>query len=114
MFTHRQATIAIFAGLTLSACASLDLPDVNFMENTQLNNEVTAIDPSFPGSDEVPDIPNDVRTAAQWDASAREMQALATEIDVPELDPALTTAEFDREFDAAQQAADAYKEDDPS
>lgn len=114
MFKQRHAAIALLAALSLSACASIDLPDVSFMEDSQFNKAATTIDPSFPGSDEVPDIPNDVRTAAQWDASAREMQALANEIDVPELDPALTAAEFNREFDEAQQAAEAYKEDDPS
>lgn len=114
MFNQRHAAIALLAALSLSACASIDLPDVSFMEDTQFSEAVTEIDPSFPGSDEVPDIPNDVRSAAQWDRSAREMQALANQIDVPELDPALTDAEFNREFDAAQQAANAYKEDDPS
>lgn len=114
MFMNRHAAIALLAALSLSACASLNLPDVNFMEDSQFNQAATTIDPSFPSSDEVPDIPDDVRTAAQWDASAREMQALANEVDVPELEPSLSSAEFDREFAAAQQAADAYKEDDPS
>jgi hypothetical protein len=113
MFIERH-TIALLAALSLSACASIDLPDVNFMEDSQFSAAVTEIDPSFPGSDEVPDIPNDVRTAAQWDESAREMQALSDELDAPELEPALSAAEFDREFDAAQKAAEAYKEDDPS
>jgi hypothetical protein len=42
------------------------------------------------------------------------MQALADEVDAPELEPALSAAEFDREFNTAQRAAEAYKEDDPS
>ena len=113
MFIKRH-TLALLAALSLSACASIDLPDVDFMKESQFSAAVPEIDPSFPGADEVPDIPNDVRTAAQWDESAREMQDLADEVDPPELEPALSASEFNREFDAAQQATEAYKEDEPS
>lgn len=113
MFT-RHTALAILAASVLSACASVDLPDVDFMGQSDFNDEISALEPDFPSPDETPDIPNDVRSAAEWDASAREMQALYGEVDVPELEPALTPEEFDREFETAQEAAEAYKKDDPS
>lgn len=113
MFT-RHTALAILAASLLSACASVDLPDIDFMGTSDFNEEISALNPDFAGPDEVPDLPNDVRSAAQWDESAREMQNLYDEVDVPELEPALSPEEFDRQFENAQEAAGAYKEDDPS
>lgn len=113
MFTRHTALVFLAASV-LSACVSVDLPDVDFMGQSDFNDEISALDPDFASMDEVPDIPDDVRSAAQWDESAREMQDLYDEVDVPDLEPALSQEEFDREFEAAQEAAEAYKKDDPS
>lgn len=110
----RYTALALLAASVLSACASVDLPDIDFMGQSDFNDDISALDTDFPSPDEAPDIPNDVRSAAEWDASAREMQALSDEIDVPVLEPALTAEEFDRQFETAQEAAAAYKKDDPS
>lgn len=113
MFT-RHTALAILAGSILSACASVDLPDVDFMGQSDFNDEISALNPDFAGVDEVPDIPDDVRSAAEWDESARQMQKLHGEFEVPEIEPAMTPEEFDRQFEAAQEAVEAYKKDDPS
>jgi len=110
----RHTVLALIAALALSACASVDLPSVEFMGDSEMNDTVSELKPSFPSPDEVPNMPEGVRSAAEWDNSAREMQSLYGEIDVPQLEPALTPEEFDRQFEAAQNSAEAYKDDDPS
>ncbi|GHA83852.1 hypothetical protein GCM10009069_03960 [Algimonas arctica] len=113
MFT-RHTALAILAASVLSACASVDLPDIDFMGKSDFNEEISALNPDYASPDEVPDIPNDVRSASEWDKSAREMQDLYGEFEVPDLEPALTPEEFDRQFEQAQDASGAYKQDDPS
>lgn len=110
----RHTTLAILAVSILSACASVDLPDIDFMGQSDFSDEISALNPDFASVDEVPDIPNDVRSAAEWDESARDMQTFRGEFEVPDLEPAMSPEEFDRQFKAAQEAAKAYKEDDPS
>lgn len=110
----RHTALAFIAASVLSACSTIAMPDVDFMGNSDFSEEVSALQPSFPSPDEAPDIPNDVRSAAEWDKSARDMQALQGTINAPDLEPGLTPEEFDREFDAAIAAAQAYKKDDPS
>lgn len=113
MFT-RHTALAILAVSALSACASVDLPSLDFMGQSDFNDEISALAPDFPSPDEVPAIPDDVRSAAEWDDSAREMEGLYGVIEVPDLEPALSPEEFDRQFEAAQEAGEAYKKDDPS
>lgn len=109
-----KIALASVSLLGLSACASMDLPEFDFMEESEFSDEVAELDSNFPSPEETPDIPTDVRSAAAWDQSAREMEALYDQIDVPELEPGLNEDDFDREFETAQQAAEAYKADDPS
>jgi len=113
MFKH-SIVLTILAATSLSACASVNLPNVDFMGSSDFDEEITALDSSFPSADEAPDIPDDVRTAKAWDESAREMQDLYEQMDVPELEPALSDEEFDRQFEAGQAAAKEYQQDDPS
>lgn len=110
----RHTVLALTAALALSACASVDLPSVDFMGDSEMNDTVAELKPSFPSPDEVPNMPEGVRSAGEWDNSAREMQALYGEIEVPELEPALSPEEFDRQFEAAQNSAEEYKKDDPT
>jgi hypothetical protein len=100
--------------LGLNACASLDVPDVNFMGDSDFSETIAELDRSYPGVDEIPAIPVDVRSAEQWDQTAREMLALEEMPDAPDPAPGLTDAEFQRQFDAAKAATQAYKVDDPS
>lgn len=110
----RSTILAVMTAASLQACVSVDLPNVDFMGDTDFSEDIEQLDSSFPSADETPDIPTDVRTAKQWDDSARQMQTLYDEVNVPELEPALSAEEFQRRFEAAQEAANEYKEDDPS
>lgn len=84
------------------------------MGDSQFEDDLSALESGYPRTDETPDIPNDVRSAAEWDQSAREMQALYDKVDAPELEPSLSDEEFESAFDAAKAATREYEKDDPS
>ena len=104
----------VLAAAILPGCASVKLPKLDFMGNSDFNEEISDLEMSFPNPEEVPDIPTDIRTAAEWDQSARDMQNLFEDVDVPDLESALSPDVFDRQFEAAKAEAEAYKDDDPS
>ncbi|WP_298912728.1 hypothetical protein [uncultured Algimonas sp.] len=97
----------------LGACASVDLPDVEFMGESDFEQDIAQLERSFPRVDETQAIPTDVRTAQDWDVTARRMLELYDLDDAPESVPPLDPAEFDRRFQSAKAAASAYKADDP-
>ncbi|MGB3455180.1 MAG: hypothetical protein WBG08_10415 [Litorimonas sp.] len=107
------APFVLAAALCLSACSTVSLPDVDFMGQSDFSEDIAKLDQSYPRASEIPPQPADVRTAEDWDRTAREMQALDNLPDAPESVPALSPEEFDRRFEAAKAAAEAYKADDP-
>ncbi|MEM7730095.1 MAG: hypothetical protein AAF311_12600 [Pseudomonadota bacterium] len=108
----RQAAIML-CSCCASACASVDLPDIDFMGQSDFSDDIAQLDQSYPGADETPDRPVDVRTAAEWDQTARDMQALYDLPEAPNTAPALTPEEFERQFERAREETGQYKQDDP-
>ena len=114
-----HTVLTSIAALSMASCASLDVPDVNlpsvnFMGESAFSEDVAQLDPSYPRPEETPEVPTDVRSAAEWDATAREMQQLDNLPDAPDAAPSLTDEEFNAQFEAAKAATEAYKADDPS
>jgi hypothetical protein len=71
------------------------------------------LDKDYMQAEELKPVPTDVRSASEWDRSAKEMQSLRDGFQTPPLEPSLTDAEFDQRFQQAQDYADEYKDDDP-
>lgn len=114
-----QSILVVTTALALTACASVDVPDVNlpsvnFMGESAFTEDVAQLDPSYPRPEETPEVPTDVRSAAAWDATAREMQQLENLPNAPDPAPSLSDEEFNNQFEAAKAATEAYKADDPS
>ena len=108
-----NARLAILAAaLALPACQTVSIPDFGG-QLAEFRSDLDDLDRDFMQADEIPGAPQGVRSDAEWDASAREMQALRDGFETPPLEPALSPGAFDREFRAAQDYADAYKDDDP-
>lgn len=84
------------------------------MEESDFSEDVAQLDPSYPGPDEIPDTPTDVRSAAEWDETARDMQKLYDLPNAPEAEPGLSEEEFNAQFETAKAATESYKADDPS
>ncbi|MEL6688347.1 MAG: hypothetical protein AAFP97_12105 [Pseudomonadota bacterium] len=115
----KRIVLVSLMSAALAACSTFDvrdinLPEVNFMGESDFSEDVAQLDPSYPRPEETPEVPTDVRNAAEWDATARDMQQLYDLPDAPEAAPSLSEEEFNAQFEAARAATKSYKADDPS
>lgn len=105
----RSLSILLAASM-LAGCSTMTMPDVG----AQLSEFRQTMDgEDFMSSDELPPVPTDMRSDAEWDAAAREMLALRDGFDAPVEAEPVDDAAFEREFQQAQEYTNAYTEDDP-
>ena len=107
----RLAAIVLVAA-SLSGCSTVQLPDLG-MEMSEFRDSLDRLDDNYLQAEELPSRPTDVRSAAEFDRAANDMIRLRDGFTVPEGDAGLSDAEFDAAYRAAQEYADAYKDDDP-
>lgn len=105
--------IVLVSALSLSACSTVKMPNLDFL-NSEFKEDARVIDQTVPSVDEVPEVPTDVRSTAEWDKSAKEMMAVRDGFTVPVApEPPVSEQEFDARFEQLKSKAQAYKEDDP-
>ena len=109
-----KAAICLLAALSLGACSTTVLPSAEQMKLKDFRERIVASDGEYIEGSDIPALPTEVRSDAEWDRSAREMEALAEGFTVPETDPPLSDAQFRQEFERLQREAVKYREDDPS
>ena len=102
----------IASALLLAGCSTVELPDIGG-QLADFRKDIDNLDSAYMQAEELPDMPSEVRSDREWDQAAREMLALRDSFTVPDLEPAMSDADFDREYAAAVAAARAYKADDP-
>ncbi len=108
-----KKVIFVVAALSLSACATVKMPNLDFL-GSGFEEDAKNIDPSIPSVDEAPSIPTDVRSASEWDNSARAMLSIRDGFEVPDVsDEQLTPEELEQRFEDLKAKAQAYKADDP-
>lgn len=108
-------SIAI-TGLTLflSGCSTITVPSIEFMGDSEFQEEARSIDPTIPSASDVPAVPTDVRSAQAWDDSAKDMLILKNEVELSTSDDVLQKPEnLEQSFQALKERAQAYKADDP-
>ena len=110
--TAALAALLVPAAL-LAACSTSVLPSAEEMQLKDFRQRIVASEGEFIEGSEIPAVPDDVRSKAEWDRSARELEALAANFDVPETSPPLSDAQFRQEFERLQREALEYREDDP-
>ena len=84
------------------------------MDDSDFSEDVAQLDTSYPKAEDTPEVPTDIRSAADWDGTARDMQQLYDLPDAPEAAPSLSEEEFNAQFEAAKAATHSYRVDDPS
>ncbi len=104
---------SILAPVALSACSSSFLPSAEQLKLKEFRENIAALDDDYMSGKDLPSAPTEIRSAAEWDAAARDMEALGANFEVPETDDPMTDAEFQREFDRLQAAVLEYRKDDP-
>jgi len=108
---YRTISVLALAAL-LSSCASMKLPDMDFIKFPEFKEEAQNI-PDYPKVLDAPQKPEGLRSAENWDKAAKNILAKRDGFTDPDLVDAKTDAEIVREMQRLREKADAYKKDDP-
>ncbi len=103
----------IAATACLSACSTVKMPNLDFFQSSEFEEEAKNIG-DYPDVADTPAVPTDVRSAKRWDKQARKLIAKRDTFDTPRpVDPTRTETEIARDTEALKARARAYKADDP-
>ena len=101
------------SGILLSGCANMNVPDFDSMKFPDFREEAENIG-DYPGAEDAPPTPNDLRTDAQWDAAARGVLAKRDGLkSAPPSAPNKSEDALQNEIQALDAQVEAYKLDDP-
>ncbi len=115
MAQHRfNIAVLACAAAVLSACSTVQIPDFNMPGLEQFREASAKLVEGYPEVSEAPVRPNDLRSAKEWDAAAKDLMAERGTFVVPEKNGLPETAqEVDKEVEALKAQVRAYKLDDP-
>jgi len=108
---RRIASITTLAVL-LSSCASMKLPEMDFIKFPEFKEEAENI-PDYPNVVDAAEKPTDLRSDEQWDKAAKTILEKRDGFTDPDLDDPKSDAEIIQEMQDRVDEADAYKKDDP-
>ena len=109
-----RITAVTAACLTLSACKTFSMPQIDIMKSPEFAEDAANIEKSFPKVKDAPVAPTDIRADAQWDTDARDLLALREPANPIEAAPYFSEVEAQAEYEALKAKAQAYKLDDPA
>ncbi|WP_371397734.1 hypothetical protein [Fretibacter rubidus] len=112
---HRIKTLVVLcAGLALSACSTVKMPNIDFMRLPEFREAAAKLVEGFPDVGLAPTRPEDIRSAAEWDAAARDLIQKRAALSIPkDGSSAMTEAEVDAEVERLKAQIRRYKLDDP-
>lgn len=114
--TRSLAASAVLASaaLAMSACSTVKMPNMDFLRLPEFREAAAKLVDGFPEVSDAPSRPEDVRSAAEWDAAARSLIAQRERLSVP-MDGAapMSEAELDAEVERLKAQIRRYKLDDP-
>lgn len=102
------------AGLLMAGCQTVKMPKIDIMKSPEFSEEAANIAKDYPRAKDAPLAPTDIRSDEQWDKDARALQRLGDSSLRTKVEPGLTEAEAEAEFEALKEKAQAYKKDDPA
>lgn len=105
--------LILTTALAMSACTSVKVPDLmDLPEFREAGIDVDNLE--YPDPMNSPDVPDNMKSAAEWDKSAKFMQGLKDRFEAPVGDERpLSDAELKREIEALKAKVKEYKLDDP-
>lgn len=95
--------------LIVSACSSIDLPDLDMLDRAFRDSETDLND--TPDVEKAPVVPSDLRSAESWDEAAKAIAAERDALALPDISASQTDPEA--EFERLRAEVRAYKLDDP-
>ena len=118
MTSSKLATFSlILAAASLSACSTVQLPNLDILKSLGFENEDDAEElGDYPSVSDTPSAPTDVRSAALWDIEAKKLIKERDAFNAEKstiAEPAKSEAELAREAAALRAKVRAYQADDP-
>lgn len=98
----------------LTACSTVKMPSADFLRLPEFREAAAKLIEGYPDVSQAPTRPEDIRSAAEWDAAARDLIAKQAALKTP-MDGAkpMTEAELDAEVERLKAQIRRYKLDDP-
>ena len=109
---YRRIASVVILAVVLSGCASMKLPEMDFIKFPEFREEAENI-PDYPNVVDAAEKPTNLRSAEKWDDVAQTIIEKRDGFSDPDLVDPKTDAEIMREMQALGNKVDAYKEDDP-
>ena len=109
-----RIAVAMSACLALSACKTVKMPKFDLVKSPEFSEDAANISKTYPRVKDAPLAPKDIRSDAQWDKDARNMQALRDTASPVVVEPELSEAEAAARYNGLKAKAQAYKKDDPA
>jgi len=111
-FNLRPITSLVILSALLSGCASMKLPDMDFIKFPEFREEAENI-PDYPNVADAAEKPKNLRSGEAWDLAADVMIEKRDGFMAPELVDPKSDTEIMREIQDLGNKVDAYKKDDP-
>lgn len=108
----KMAAVAVLT-LSLNACSSVSLPKLDLLKLPEFKEESENIG-DYPKVVDAPGLPTDVRSAGDWDNTAKDiLKARASVAPPAEPDRPKTPGEITQEIDRLTEQVNEYRVDDP-
>lgn len=105
--------IAALTAMSLSACASVKIPKLDLGKLPGFNSSDEDLG-EFPKLADAPALPEEVRSAKNWDKTANDIIKKRDNFNAPaEPNRPKTAQQIEREIDRLTDAVNAYRADDP-
>ena len=108
-------TLAVLcAGLVMSACTTVKMPNFDFLRLPEFREAAAKLVEGYPDVGQAPTRPEDIRSAAEWDAAARDLIQKRAALSAPkDGSRPMSEAELDAEVERLKAQIRRYKLDDP-
>ncbi len=109
---YRRISSVVIIAVFLSSCASIKLPELDFIKFPEFKEEAENI-PDYPKVADAAEKPNDIRSAEKWDGVAETIIEKRDGFSDPDLLDPKSDAEILLEMQDIANKVNEYKEDDP-
>ncbi len=113
VFRRSKTIIAIIFGFGLSGCSTVKLPKLDLLKLPEFKEESENIG-AYPNVVDAPGLPSDVRSAGDWDNTAKAIIKARDSINTPpESGGVKSPAEIEQEIARLKAKVNEYRADDP-
>ena len=111
--SKKSMIAALIMTISLTACANVKIPKLDLMKLPDFRAESEKLG-EYPDVEDAPNLPEEVRSAREWDRTAEDIIKLRDGFDTPtESDRPKSASEIQREINRLTDSVNEYRADDP-